>query len=125
MPFVWSDYLRLAERLGVSHENEAAHRAAISRAYYAIFCSAKDRVLSLGHTIPTTGSSHVAVWDLYKKSRDRSARSVGDEGDRLRRFRTKADYRSGWAGATANVSSCLRRTKSALSRLNSLPGGVP
>ena len=108
MPFVWNDYLRLADRLGVPSEDEAAHRTAISRAYYAIFCVARNRLRSHNVTIPKHGSSHVEVWNHYKTSPNRLARKIGDDGDRLRRSRTKADYEDIWLGIANNVDPNLQ-----------------
>ena len=46
MSFDWADYLKLAEALTqsltVPGPEEAALRAAMSRAYYAAFCSARN-----------------------------------------------------------------------------------
>ena len=91
MNFAWADYYALAERL--RHEDsEAALRSAISRAYYAVFCQARDYLKEQGVMLSTLGpSSHKQVWGEFKQ-RGRTHRSIGDNGDKLHYNRIKADY---------------------------------
>lgn len=49
MAFNWSEYLEVARKLAgiasMPHSDEANYRAAISRAYYAAFCTAVDYLI--------------------------------------------------------------------------------
>ena len=40
--FDWADYLTLAQELATRRSDEAALRPAVSRAYYAAFCQARN-----------------------------------------------------------------------------------
>ena len=63
MAFDWEDYLSLAKELA-SRADEAALRSAASRAYYAVFCKARNNLRREGATIPRF-SPHDLVWDTY------------------------------------------------------------
>lgn len=87
MNFQWSEYLNFAidsAKLG----HEAAWRSSISRAYYAAYCQARNK---LSVRIPDK-DSHKFVWDEYKSSRDTIKQFIGINGDRLRKKRKSADY---------------------------------
>lgn len=90
--FDWTKYQVLAEELGRRTSDEASLRSAISRAYYAAFCKARNHLLQEGEQIPKTGRAHKIVWDKYRKADQRRQKSIGTTGDRLRRQRGKADY---------------------------------
>ncbi len=97
MPFAWSEYLDLAKELaGVAtrpRKTEADPRCAISRAYYAAFCSArnllrtKDRV-----AIPPGVQVHDFVIRSFQSHADLVRRGIGANLDRLRTARNRADY---------------------------------
>ncbi len=89
--FDWRDYLELARELG-SHDDEASLRSAISRAYYAAFCTARNRLIQQGELIPQTREAHRLVWEKYVSHSAGSLRSVGNDGIRMRRWRNMADY---------------------------------
>jgi uncharacterized protein (UPF0332 family) len=97
MSFDWADYLRLAESL-VSNPNspgpeEAALRAAISRAYYAAFCSARNLAESRGEMIRARRSTdHWQVIDHFQDTPEFVRQQIGADLGRLRRFRNNADY---------------------------------
>lgn len=70
MGFDWNEYLILAQFLGgdcgISYSEEAARRAAVSRAYYAAFCSARNYASSKLGFIPTkTGKDHGKLISWY------------------------------------------------------------
>ena len=99
MSFNWTDFFTLAERL-VRHPStpgpdEASLRTAISRAYYAVFCSA--RILATtqeGLTLQGTGDVHNQVIAHFRFAQDKSRRDIGLDLRRLRRRRNQADYES-------------------------------
>ncbi|MBC7259155.1 MAG: HEPN domain-containing protein [Chloroflexi bacterium] len=96
MSFDWSEYLRLAQEL-VGQDvrpagQEARLRAAISRAYYAAFCEARNCLLAEGRHLSTGHDVHRAVREEFTKSSDKMRRQISQNLDRLRNDRNKADY---------------------------------
>lgn len=91
----WFEYHDLAQQW-VGHGGEAHERAAVSRAYYAMYCTARDELIDKledKYSPPKCGSEHMYVWRSYKEDRHpRGSRRIGVLGDRLRGYRNKADY---------------------------------
>jgi uncharacterized protein (UPF0332 family) len=110
--FDWTSYLHLAEELAQRSE-EAAHRSAISRAYYAAFHVAKERAESVGLGIADTDGrgSHVACWTSYKNSAQRRDRQLGARGDELRVIRNRADYEDEFPGASERASQAVEEAR--------------
>lgn len=96
MSFDWSEYLKLAQELagqpGNPASQEARLRAAVSRAYYAVFCMGRNYLREQeGRQVPSR-DVHRYVRDAFKKSPDRLHKQIGYDLDRLRSDRNKADY---------------------------------
>jgi uncharacterized protein (UPF0332 family) len=93
--FDWTNYLHLAEVLS-ENPDEASQRTAISRAYYAIFCNAREYLQSKQFSYTDRKSPHEAVWKAFEKiqlpipQKDRNKIYV--IGDRLKKRRFQADY---------------------------------
>ncbi len=90
----WFLYYDLAKQW-VGHGGEAHERAAVSCAYYAMFCTARNELIDTmdEYSPPKCGSEHKYVWDSYKENRHpRGSREIGVIGNRLRRYRNEADY---------------------------------
>ncbi len=90
----WFLYYDLAQQW-VGHGGEAHERAAVSRAYYAMFCTARNELINNmdEYSPPECGSEHKYVWDSYKEDRHpRGTRQIGVIGNRLRRYRNTVDY---------------------------------
>ncbi len=97
MNFEWIKYLHLAHELGgqtLSLANQEARlRAAISRAYYAVFCKCRNRLRDKeNHRIPPGGKAHQYVCNEFKRSMNKLRRQIGQTLERLRSDRNKADY---------------------------------
>lgn len=100
MSFDWAEYLKLAKALtGDIQETpneEARSRSAISRAYYAAFCQARNYLRDGEHdsTIPRMNDSgvHTYVINKFRASRDRTRRTIGNNLYQLRIERNNADY---------------------------------
>lgn len=98
MSFNWIEYLKLADYLYATNQvcssrYEAHLRAAISRGYYAAFCSARNFARSHdGLLLRNSGKDHADVKDFYKKNNDKNKKKIGLNLDRLRKFRNSADY---------------------------------
>ena len=97
MSFPWLDYLQLAEallqgRTTVAPE-EACCRAAVSRAYYAVYGAARTRARDQdGLQLPATGAAHQRVITHYCQGPSPLHRAIGDTLRRLRGARNRADY---------------------------------
>ena len=101
--FDWRDYLALAHTLGGSHGtaaslqlSEATSRCAVSRAYYAAFCHARNYAQQhLGYVSRNTPSDHGA---LRQHFRLHGMNTVADSLDLLRAWRNQCDYRDSVRG---------------------------
>lgn len=94
MPFDWMEYLRLAQTLAANGD-EASKRTAISRAYYFIFNLAYARVeVNCGRKPQGPPGMHAWCWQKYAGNLDAACHACGIEGDRLKRLRHDADYKS-------------------------------
>lgn len=113
MSFNWSEYLNLAEmltgRTTIPSSQEAKLRSAVSRAYYAAFCQARNHLRDEeGHTIPPGGQAHPYVRDALRSSSDRARKQIGNDLDRLRRRRNQADYEDVFPALPAEADTALR-----------------
>ena len=86
--FDWSAYLNLAEELAGRLEEEAAWRSAISRAYYAVFHSARDYLDRKGPAVARSGSTHMEVRNRMLWTE----RRLGEGLRQLHGLRKHADY---------------------------------
>ena len=98
MSFDWSEYLNTARELAgqatALASDEAKKRSAISRAYYAAFCSARNHLRDKEHdqSIPVGGDAHGYVRKQFKTSKDKVRREIGEDLARLVAKRNLADY---------------------------------
>ena len=121
MPFDWSQYLALAEELAERQNDEAALRSAISRAHYAAFCLARNRLRQEGVALPRTGAAHGMIWATYRETAGSSTRrSIGHIGDRLRVIRNMADYDDTVVDLVSWARFALSRARLVLTLLNSI-----
>jgi uncharacterized protein (UPF0332 family) len=98
MKFDWSEYLNLAQELAASNE-EAKLRSAISRAYYSVFCLARnylrdiqqDPRLSRNKTYDINDHQYVADEFIFNRSKSQKISEIGRNLTRLRRLRNQAD----------------------------------
>jgi uncharacterized protein (UPF0332 family) len=97
MTFDWYQYLVLAEYLYDNRDTfpdrEACLRAAISKAYYAAFCSARNYARDCDRlALNESAQDHGSVKKHYIRAPDPKNRQVGNSLDRLRDSRNQADY---------------------------------
>lgn len=92
-PFDPLKFLTLAEQLAVNAGVDEAHyRSAVSRAYYALFLLARQRLEATGRFVPSTrGDDHRDVIAVLRSMSQRD----GDQLDKLRAERNRADYNLG------------------------------
>lgn len=96
MVFDWPQYIDLAEQLTNNVTNlkieAACYRSAISRAYYGVFCPARDKVeAKLGRKIDKV-DSHKFVIEKFSGSTGRIAIRVAVDLTTLHTSRKLADY---------------------------------
>jgi len=95
MSFDWSLYIKLAEELITYAQTgkleEASLRSAISRAYYGVFCIARNFLRSKGEIIPKV-DTHKFVREHYEGSSDERERKIGENLARLWKNRKDSDY---------------------------------
>ena len=94
MSFEWKDFYSIAEHLRDNASNisatEAAQRSAISRAYYAAFCHARDVAIAK-HGYKSMGSDdHRLLRDVYRTRMPKIATYLED----LKQWRKSCDYES-------------------------------
>lgn len=90
--FDWSTFLDLAETLA-DEPDESRRRSAVSRAYYAAFCSARNKLHDENKYTPTGGGmDHVRVWNCFQNGPDKEHRRIAQAGRTLKRWRGKVDY---------------------------------
>jgi len=95
--FDWSQFLLVAEDLSSQSRGRASHearlRSALSRAYYAAFCQARNYLRDRhGHTIPPAARAHGYASAAFLTSSDRRWTEIGARLDSMRRRRNLADY---------------------------------
>ena len=82
MSFPWGDYLKVAEALIRARSTfaspEARYRTAISRAYYAAYCAARNHARDgEGYTPVPTGRDHGLVGNHYLTGTSRHHHKIG------------------------------------------------
>lgn len=97
--FDWNQYLLLAEKLFYLRENEefnglkeACLRSALSRAYYAVFCIARNYLIDKNGVRIPKEDTHKFVHMRYVNSLTKEEKKVGENLKQLWKKRKKADY---------------------------------
>jgi hypothetical protein len=119
----WADYLNVAKALVAAVAGEGAERSAISRAYYAGYGKASEYAQSKGLSLAGKGNKHEMVWEWYRAAPGKSKIHAGiaQDGQRLKRWRVKADYHANFSGCTSTVSMAFSTAESILTNLSGLP----
>ena len=113
MSFDWIDFVKLAKKL-IEDREEASLRSGISRAYYGVFCIARNRK---GLKNYKKGDVHRVVIESFKNSNDFNEQYVGWVLDELRRNRNHADYEEDKRIDSNLAQRVLDKTERALERL--------
>ena len=97
MSFNWAEFDELAQELignpGLNATAEAICRTAISRAYYAAFCTAMERLVNVNHVhIDKTADAHLQVYNEFGQSSDVRRCRIAAHLKTLRALRNIADY---------------------------------
>jgi len=118
MAFDWREYLNLARYLvygGNGFTQETAFRCAVSRAYYAAFCYARNYARDQHGFSPTYKSED--HWHVRKHFQDRGMTKVARKLDQLRQWRNSCDYDDTIAGVSSLFTSAITRAQEVLDRL--------
>lgn len=119
MPFDWREYLALARSVqtqtGTGFGEEAAKRCAVSRAYYAAFCWARNQAMTRYHFEPTgTANDHGQLRShLRSYHRHREARLL----DQLRQWRNQCDYDDNIPNLSQVVDAALKQADDVITSL--------
>ena len=91
MSFNWKDYVSLAEDL-VDSAQESTLRSCVSRAYYGVFCIARNGKSYKSYKGKPGENLHRKIINEYKFSSDVKEQETGRILDNLRKSRNEADY---------------------------------
>ena len=116
MAFDWSGFLDLAAELA-ARTDEAAHRSAISRAYYAALGKARELLEHEGEAFTSTENIHYLVWQTLSDSADDRRYYIGVDGNWLRRNRNAADYESVLTDSKERAAQSVRKARALLAAL--------
>jgi hypothetical protein len=130
MSFAWLDYVALAEALLQARTTlapeEACCRAAISRAYYAVYGAARTRARDQdGLQLPATGDAHQRVITHYRQGARPLHRAIGDSLRQLRSARNRADDDDQLDRPVARAEFAVRRTRQVVAQLQALAPPPP
>ncbi len=119
MSFEWKEYLALAHFLqrhsAPDLNQEAAFRSAVSRAYYAAFCHARNHARDRQGLNPAyTGDDHFLVKKHFSTRRERG---VALKLDRLRQWRNQCDYEDSVANLATLPASALQEAQLVIAML--------
>lgn len=111
MAFDWMQYLYLAESIFDHREHlasewdiseEALCRCAVSRAYYAAFCYARNMACEYMSYRPSSEKAHTHLRDFFIK--DMALLRVGSSLGRLMQWRRSCDYDNEIPNKLGNIS---------------------
>lgn len=122
MTFNWEDYQTIAKELvKLSKKNtqtEAYLRSAISRAYYAAFCKARNRLLTIDRLIIDDDENiHQFVTEEYLTSADQERKSIGNYLKKLRKDRNKADYKDDFVNLETDAKAAIKKADQIMAKL--------
>lgn len=124
MSFDWREYLTLAEELAgrakIAPAEEARLRSAVSRAYYAAFCKARNRLRDQERVEIPPFDVHKYVWGQFKRSGNSGRKQIGTLGDRLKKDRVRADYDDTVSGLTSLTWKAIRQSLLIIDHLSRL-----
>ena len=125
MTFPWVDYLTVAEALVQQRSTfapeEACCRASISRAYYAVFCAARNyAVAAEGLQLGGTGGDHQQVQRHFQHGPRPEHRTLGTTLARLRRARNRADYANTMSQVVRQAQEAVEHARRGFGALEAL-----
>lgn len=126
MSFDWHSYLAFAEEVSTMApdfaEPEAAYRSVVSRAYYAVYCSARNLIKQKDHK-EFVGNAHQGLHDYLKEHAHPVRQQLGRRLHALHQLRKKADYEDDLAQPAVRLAGhALKSAKDIESNLEQLVG---
>jgi len=116
--FDWLRYLDVADHLQLQ-QGEEFFRSATSRAYYGVFCSIRDILEQReGHPFPRNQSIHTEVVRVLRGDLRATVVRLGNDLDRLRRERNRADYQTNTRFKLSDGRISLRLARTIQSRIS-------
>ena len=117
MAFRWEEYLQVAQFLhaegGTNCSKEAAERSAVSRAYYAAFCHARNYARNQHGFTPTGGPrDHQSLREFFQHREPQVATRLST----LRQWRNHCDYDDRVADLSAFVQKSLAYAEEVIHR---------
>lgn len=127
MTFDWGQYLVVARDLEAKVVptciDEARQRAAISRAYYAAFCAAREHLRRKGDAAAEEViAAHAAVAKAFKFNfgKDGNYTTIGRLLLTMSEVRKRADYESEFPDLAANVTVIFSNADTVFQKLETL-----
>ena len=132
MRFDWSEYLNLAQELAATNSDSSANReaklrSAISRAYYATFCLARNYLRDIEKDPRLSRKNrdinehqYVAEEFIYHPTKMKNMVRIGENLSRLRELRNKADYEDTFYNLQREARTALMLAQNIISGLNEL-----
>jgi len=118
MSFCWKDYIDLSHTLISSSKNNTLEKAylrtAVSRAYYGIFCIARNYLRDKRNIQIPSLSTHEFVINKFKYSNDLKETLIGNYLGSLRDERNKADYEDNYQIDTNIANNILASSNQVL-----------
>lgn len=119
MVFDWREYFNLAQFLqgqsGISYTQEAAFQCAVSRAYYAAFCHARNYAHDQhGFSPRSTSEDHQRVRNHF---RGRGMVEISRKLENLRQWRNSCDYNDIVPNVPHILTSAIAQSQEILNRL--------
>jgi len=121
MAFKWSEYLDLAQFLYNNGSNinqvtqESAYRSAISRAYYAVFCYAREYAF-INYGFITTKSTNIHK-EVENQFRRKGLLKIADNLRDLRIWRNQCDYDNEVDDISSMIQKSIIKAQEILSRI--------
>lgn len=116
--FSGESFLEFARECAVQHRSEAADRSVISRAYYAVFWSARDYwTQELQLAVSPGPGAHKEVFRIVESAK---GNRFSDRLRRLHALRKRADYEQRHTGSSNDVQVVLDEASELVSALNVL-----
>lgn len=125
--FDWKQYIQLAEKIRDVNKiqefqglEEACLRTSMSRAYYGIFCIARNFLISKKQSKIPTIDTHKFVRNEYINSRINEEKIVGENLKQLWRKRKKADYEDSITIENNEIDFCIKTANNTLKLIDQL-----
>jgi len=121
MPFDWTEYLgfaRFLSGINTGYTQEAAYRSAVSRAYYAAFCYARNFARDSEKFEPKYDyRDHQLLRGHFRNTRSQLSLQL----DQLRRWRNDCDYKDQYRGLQGLVPSAINCAQEIMDELSPTP----